>query len=172
MTLARAGRAVALLLLAVAAAATPAGAVPAAGQTVDGIRCERMEGSAFHIHQHLAIFDHGKPVPIPSDVGRPLIAACFYWIHTHTPDGIIHIESPAVRAFTLGQFFAVWGEPLSRTRADGARVRPHERMTVWVNGVRYAGDPAKIELAQHSDIVIQLGPPAKRPAPFVDWGPN
>src|SRR5581483_12030445 len=30
-------------------------------------------------------------------------------LHTHEPDGIIHVESPVNRKFTLGEFFDVWG---------------------------------------------------------------
>src|SRR5581483_7880089 len=86
------------------------------GQPVNGIRCEAMEGNTMHIHQHLAIFDHGKPMRIPDDIGRPLFGGCYYWLHTHTPDGIIHVESPVFRDFTLRDFFAIWAEPLSRTQ--------------------------------------------------------
>jgi hypothetical protein len=142
------------------------------GDPVRGIRCERMEGTVLHTHQHLAIFDHGKPVQIPEDVGRPLFVGCFYWIHTHTPDGIIHVESPVARNFTLGDFFAIWGEPLTSTQVAEAKVRKGERITVWVNGQRYTGDPNKIPLFQHSDITIDVGPPANKPAPFVDWNGN
>ncbi len=38
-----------------------------------------------------------------------MAGGCFYWLHTHTEDGIIHIESPVQRTFTLGHFFAIWG---------------------------------------------------------------
>ena len=140
------------------------------GETVQGIRCDRMEGTAYHIHAHLDIFDHGKAVAVPADVGRPLFSQCFYWLHTHTSDGIIHVESPVVKTFTLGQFFAIWGEPLSRTRAVDAKVRKGETMTVWVNGTRYAGDPNAIPLAQHTEITLDVGPPAPKPAPFAGWG--
>jgi hypothetical protein len=139
------------------------------GSTVGGIRCEATEQVAFHIHQHLAIFDYGRPVPIPPDVGRPLLANCFYWLHTHTPDGIIHVESPTVRQYYLGDFFAVWGQPLSRTRAASARVGPSDSMRIWVNGSQYSGDPRKIELDQHTDITIEVGPPWKAPVPFTGW---
>jgi hypothetical protein len=27
---------------------------------------------------------------------------CYYWLHVHAQDGIIHIESPTVRAYSLG----------------------------------------------------------------------
>ena len=143
-------------------------AVPA-GQPVDGIRCDQMEGSLMHIHQHLTILDHGKRVTIPDDVGRPLVAQCFYWLHTHTPDGLIHVESPSFRTFTLGNFFDVWGQPLSKADVAGAKPKKTERVVTWVNGSRYAGDPRKIELVQHLDVTIEVGPPYRKPRPFADW---
>jgi len=144
-------------------------AAGADGSPVDGIPCEQMEGTAFHIHQHLTIFNRGKPVLVPSDVGRPLFAPCFYWLHTHTPDGIIHVESPSFRTYTLGDFFAVWGEPLTHANVAGAKPRAGEQIVVWVDGMRYTGDPRAIELTQHLDVTIDVGPPAKRPAPFTAW---
>jgi hypothetical protein len=140
------------------------------GAPIDGIRCEQMEATAFHIHQHLAIFADGKPITIPADVGRPLAAHCLYWIHTHTPDGIIHIEAPTIRQFTLGNFFDIWGEPLGTTRVGSLRATPRKPMRIWVDGERYSGNPRAIELAQHTDVVIEVGPPFHRPAPFTDWG--
>jgi len=139
------------------------------GDPVHGIRCDRMEGTAYHIHAHLTILDHGRSVPVPDDIGRPLFEGCFYWLHTHTSDGIIHVESPVIRSFTLGDFFAIWGEPLSRTQAAEAKLRKGEKMTVWVDGSPYARDPKTITIAQHTDIVIDVGPPARKPAPFVNW---
>lgn len=146
-----------------------AGAAIPAGQPIDGIKCEAMEGAVLHIHQHLAIFDHGRPVGIPEDVGRPLMAACFYWIHTHTPDGIIHVESPNFRTYTLGNFFDIWGAPLSRGDVAGAKPKKGERVVVWVDGRRYSGDPRAIELTQHLDVTIDVGPPYAKPAPFTEW---
>ena len=47
--------------------------------------------------------------------------SCFYWLHTHAEDGIIHVESPSTtETFTLGQFFAEWGIPLSSTQVGPA----------------------------------------------------
>jgi hypothetical protein len=146
-------------------------AVPA-GQAVDGIRCDQMEGSVMHIHQHLAIRDHGKSVTVPEDVGRPIVGQCLYWLHTHTPDGIIHVESPGFRTFTLGNFFDIWGEPLGKTNVAGAKPRKNERVVVWVDGRSYAGDPRKIELTAHLDVTIDVGPPYAKPAPFTAWNGN
>lgn len=142
----------------------------AMGQTINGISCDAQEGARIHIHQHLAIFDRGKPVPIPAYIGIPEAARCIYWVHTHTPDGILHIEAPKDRSFTLGDFFAVWGQPLDRTHAASAVAKKGERMRVWLNGKQYAGDPAKIPLTAHADILIQVGPPFVKPVPFTSWG--
>jgi hypothetical protein len=146
---------------------TAAAEMPA-GQPIDGIRCDQAEGAVFHIHPHLALFDHGRSVGIPDDVGRPLVANCLYWMHTHTPDGLIHIESPVFRTFTLGNFFDVWGQPLSMTSAGPARVKKGQ-LRVFVDGRRYAGNPRAIELAQHTDVTIEAGPPYAKPVPFTDW---
>jgi hypothetical protein len=141
---------------------------PAGGQPVDGIHCERMESGVFHIHQHLALYDHGRPVPIPNDVGRPIAAECLYWIHTHTPDGLIHVESPAFRSFHLGDFFDIWGQPLSATRIGPAHVAAGQ-LRIYLDGHPYKGNPRKIELTAHADIVLEAGAPYVKPAPFTDW---
>jgi hypothetical protein len=143
----------------------------AMGQPINGISCDAQEGQRIHIHQHLAIFDRGKPVAIPAYIGIPEAARCIYWLHTHTPDGIIHIEAPKDRTFTLGDFFSVWGQPLDRTHAASAVVKKGERMRVWVNGTQYTGNPANIPLTAHADIVIEVGPPFVKPQPFTNWGP-
>jgi len=143
-------------------------AEPPTGATIDGIRCDAAEGAVSHIHQHVTIYAHGKPVAIPGDVGRPATAQCLYWIHTHTPDGLIHEESPVIRSFTLGNLFDVWGEPLSPTRVASATV-PRGALRVYVDGKRYAGNPRDIPMATHTDVTLEAGPPYRIPAPFTDW---
>jgi len=160
-----------MLALLVLGAPARAQGVPQ-GAPGDGIPCDTAEGALLHFHPHVAISDHGKPVVIPEDVGRPLATPCLYWIHTHTPDGIVHIESPRYRTFKLGEFFDIWAQPLSRTNVAGAKVRKGEKVMVWVAGRLYPGDPRKIELAQHLDIDIAVGPPYKRPAAFTAWNGN
>jgi hypothetical protein len=162
-------RPTALLAFAIAAIASKATA-QAMGQTINGISCDAQEGQRIHIHQHLAIVDHGKPVTIPQYIGIPQAARCIYWLHTHTPDGIIHVEAPMDRSFTLGDFFSVWGQPLDRTHAGPAHTKKGEKMRVWLNGAVYSGDPAKIPLTAHADIVIQVGPPFTKPAAYTGWG--
>lgn len=138
------------------------------GASVDGIRCEQAEGAVFHIHQHLTLFAHGKFVPIPANVGIPPLSNCLYWIHTHTPDGVVHVESPVFRSFTLGNFFDVWGQPLSPAAVGPARIR-RGQLRAYVDGTLYHGNPRTIALAQHTDITLEAGPPYHKPTPFTNW---
>lgn len=141
-----------------------------AGETVGEISCDAQEGHRIHIHQHLLVLDHGKAVDIPRNVGQPAAKRCIYWLHTHTPDGIIHIEAPRDRSFTLGDFFMVWGQPLTRTAAASARAAKGESLEVWLNGKPFKGDPRSVPLTAHADIVIQTGPPFIKPPRFTTWG--
>lgn len=140
------------------------------GETVAGIACDAMEGARLHTHQHLVLIDRGKEVQIPADVGQRPERNCLYWVHTHTPDGIIHIESPSPRTFTLGDFFTIWGQPLDRAQAATMRAAKGGTLKIWVNGQPYAGDPRAIPLLVHSDIVIEAGPPFVPPPKFTNWG--
>ena len=106
---------------------------------------------------------------IPASVGRPSAKRCLYWLHTHTPDGIFHIEAPQARSFTLGDFFMVWDQPLTKTAASSAHTSRRESAKVWVNGKQFTGNPRSIPLVAHADIVIQVGPPFKKPAAFTAW---
>jgi hypothetical protein len=114
------------------------------------------------------ILDHGRNVGIPATIGQVAARRCLYWVHTHTPDGIIHIEAPQSRTFTLGDFFDIWGQPLSRGQAATARAGAGT-LKVWVNGKPFTGNPRTIPLTAHADIVIEAGPPFPAPPRFTAW---
>ncbi len=54
---------------------------------VDGIYCDALEQTAYHIHAHLTIYIDGKPVSIPQGIGIAPDQSCLYWLHTHTVVG-------------------------------------------------------------------------------------
>ncbi|HEY8320845.1 MAG TPA: hypothetical protein VIG46_03520 [Candidatus Baltobacteraceae bacterium] len=139
------------------------------GSPIDGIRCDSMEGAVEHIHAHLLLVDRGRALQVPAAVGIPNGSGCLYWVHTHTADGFIHIEAPVKRSFTLGQFFDIWGMDLSAAKAASMHAPRGHKLSIWVNGAPYAGDPNRIALKNHETIVIQNGPPFVRPVK-VDWG--
>lgn len=126
-----------------------------AGLPIDGIRCDTTEGAVEHIHARLKLVERGRPVTVPAMIGIPQGGSCLYWLHTHAEDGMIHIESPVRRGFTLGQFFDVWGETLNRTQAGGVRATRGRQLSIFVNGKRWGGDPRAIPLRDNEEITIR-----------------
>src|SRR5437773_2530812 len=101
-----------VLLFNAATHLTPVGSQPSpaaspAPTSFTTIPCDQLEHTQVHYHAYLQIPNQGSRVSIPTNVGRS--SACYYWLHMHTNEaGIIHIESPSDRTFTLGDFFDVW----------------------------------------------------------------
>src|SRR3954463_9530326 len=110
----------------VLAAHTTRASAQAMGQTVNGISCDAQEGQRIHIHQHLAIFDHGKAMTIPQYIGIPQASRCIYWLPTHTPEGTIQGAAPRARSSALVVFFPLWGQPLARRHAPSATTKKRE----------------------------------------------
>jgi hypothetical protein len=123
------------------------------------------EGQALHIHQHLDIFVHGKVVPVPTDIGINHAEGFISPIHVHDTTNIIHVESPVVQTFTLGQFFAIWGVRLTNKCIGGYCTDGTNTMKVFVNGTPYTSDPVNLALAAHQEIVITYGTDAEIPNP-------
>jgi hypothetical protein len=157
----------------------------ATGQTVDGVQCQAGEQTVVHVHTHLTIFVNGQSRVIPYGVGIPGFQAvntaegpfvetgsCFYWLHVHADDGIIHIESPSTSdTFTLGQFFQEWGVPLSSTQVGPAT----GKVTVFFTspgkkaGI-YTGNPNDLPLGDHYQIQLDVGTPIVAPVQVTNWG--
>jgi len=145
----------------------------ALGETVDGITCQRSENVAYHIHAHLTIFVNGSAYQVPYGIGigPPLggvrtpagafveTGSCFMWLHTHVADGIIHIESPKFATYTLGQFFAVWGQKLSRSQVGPKK----GSVTAFYDGKVWTGNPAAIPLTATAQIQLDVGSPTVAP---------
>jgi hypothetical protein len=153
-------------------------ASPRPNTSVDGIQCQGGEQTLFHIHARLALFVNGKQEKVPAGVGiyhpqseptqrGPFVAsgACFSWLHTHASDGIIHIESPVQRTFTLGNFFDVWAQPLSKTQVGPAK----GAVTAFLNGKEWTGNPRAIPLGAHQQIQLVVGRPIIGPQKITGW---
>jgi hypothetical protein len=114
------------------------------------VGCNVNEIFTEHMHARLTIEHNGANVAVPANIG--LVSAayaviCIYWLHTHDDSGTIHIEAPG-GTFTLADFFAVWGQPLSSTR-----VGPYEgHVRAYVNGAPYKGAPQNIPLLDGEQI--------------------
>lgn len=126
------------------------------------------EGQVVHIHQHLDLFVGGRQVTVPANIGIDADGGFISDLHTHDSSGIMHVESPTQRDFTLGQFFAVWGLPLSADCIGSLCERGSRQLRVWVNGTEVAGDLTRVKLAEHQEIAIAHGTAAQMPDPVPD----
>lgn len=115
------------------------------------------EGVALHIHQHLDIFVGGNTVPVPAGVGINQISRFISPVHVHDNSGIIHVESPKVQTFTLGQFFDIWGVRFTGTCIGEYCRDQNKTLKVFVNGQVYSEDPRQLALEAHQEIVIAYG---------------
>jgi hypothetical protein len=134
----------------------PSDATAAAGKA--GLPMLSSEGMAEHIHVHLDVLVDGKPVPVPANIGTDTARRAISPLHTHDDSGVIHVESPVKREFSLGEFFTEWGVSLSSDNIGGLRAVDGKTVQAYVNGEPRAGNPAAIMLAQHDEIALVHGP--------------
>ena len=150
------------------------------GAPVDGITCQNSfrQTIKYHIHTHVTIFVNGHQERIPAGAGIQAprfdehlanglfvdnsFNGCLYVLHVHTNDGIIHVESPHKRAFTLGQFFDIWQQPLSSEQVGPAK----GAVVAFENGKRFVGSPRDIPLEPGADIQLDVGTPVVPFAPL------
>lgn len=133
-----------------------------------GLNSLQQEALTYHIHQHLDIFLNGKKITLPQCIG---IYGCYQnfafitELHTHRTDGVIHVEAPSNKHYTLGTFFAEWGVFLSK-KCIGGYCQGYKW---YVNGKPQAGPAYALNLEPHEEIAIVIGkPPAKIPSTY-NW---
>lgn len=107
-------------------------------------QCVNHEGIGMHIHPELRIIIDGQELQVPSNIG--VSSACMKAIHTHDATGKIHIESPIVKDFTLGDFFDVWQQPFNKNELFDKTVDDKHRIVLMVNGV---------ESAEYENLIIR-----------------
>ena len=144
------------------------------GSSLDIVRYCGVEGSVEHYHPLLVINYNGVEQHLPYDqsqgvdiggINQPGFTNPSYYcpsgeihlLHTHDGSGIIHVELPQVvsPSPTLGQFFTIWGEPLTTG-------------TVWtytgrVTAVIYNSDMQKVTDYSSDPTSIPLYEPAGGP---------
>lgn len=140
------------------------------GQHYDGLS-ERVDAAippekrtgGDHEHPKLAVFANGEAVPVPPNIGISPVEAGHAPMHTHEADGTIHLEG-AVDA-TLGQFFQIWGVPLTATRIGPYQERGDQAVRMWVDG-KPSQAFGRLKLADGQQIVIAYGD-RDAPAPAI-----
>jgi hypothetical protein len=166
---------------------------PSLPPAVDGIACAYDPEKGYHQDVHVSLFVRGRQLAVPLGIGiiDPQIAPypsgpyaggayagnddCVYWMHTHDHTGIVHVEPQAAnQTFTLGQFFELWGQPLTATQA--AAYRGEVRIFRWhIGDARPRVTEATRQLRattfavrSHDEITVEVGPPWA-PLPRYVW---
>jgi hypothetical protein len=131
------------------------------GEPIGRLRCTAAAGRWAHVH--LEVFARGRVLIVPPGVGIALPrrragaavrgGRCSYPARTTDPTGVIRFRPG--RGLRLGDVFAVWGQPLTRTRLCGFRSPAGVRL--YVDGRRVAGPPAALVLRRHAEIVVEIG---------------
>ena len=168
----------------------PVSPIVAPGGTVDGVQCQAGESYVYHIHIDLTLYNHGKAVMVPKDIGIPASQSineaaqnpqnpniCLYWLHTHDPSGIVHIESPTQKLYTLGQFLDVWrntaatdatGGYQDQISVDGSfpqalqAANPRD-IHAYVDGKPVSTPYWTITFTPHKLVTLEIGAPQKPP---------
>ena len=130
-----------------------------------GLPALAQEGTALHTHQHLDLYVDGRRVTVPAGIGIDEAKGFISPLHTHDVSGVIHLESPDVRQFTLGQFFGVWGVRLTPSCVGGYCAAGAKKLWLFVDGRRVSTDPRLLLLTEHEEILLAYGTQAQLPSP-------
>jgi hypothetical protein len=139
-------------------------------QRVQAMGLPGFNETTFHIHSWLHIYDDGKPVEVPANIGIDEAAGFLSPLHTHDTSGIIHMEADQEYDFTLGQFMNVWGVKFTDSQIGSLKAAgPDKQLQVYVNG-KPVKDPVDVVMHEHDNIVIGYGKPGSFPKePKVNW---
>lgn len=96
------------------------------------LTCTTDMATVYHIHPELTILFNGVVQTLPNNIG--IQPNCMTSIHTHSSDGVFHVEAPIAKDFTLSDFFAVWKKDFSEKRILEQDVVAPATLTVTVNG--------------------------------------
>jgi hypothetical protein len=116
------------------------------GSPVGRLRCAN--GRRFAVHIELFAFRRVAIIPPGIGIAR---SGCSYPLRTKAPTGVVEVLAGG--RFTLGDFFRVWGRRFDATHLLSFRVR----VSLFVGGKRRTGDPRKLVLTRHAQIVIEVG---------------
>ena len=119
------------------------------------------------MHAHLAIYINGKAVPVSEAIG--ITSRCIYWLHTHDTSGVIHIESPTQKTYTLGNFLDLWQQQFSQLHYP-AQLDQSTGWQVYVNGKLNTGSFRSIPLNTHVLITLAYQSPGIKPDTVFKWG--
>jgi hypothetical protein len=126
--------------------------------TTGNVSAEGIPDYPIHWHPDLRIIINGEPQIIPVNVG---ISPSYHApVHTHTTDGVLHIESisPTAEILRLGYFFEkVWNKRLTDTCIFEYCNEGDNVVRVFVDGKQIT-DPTNHIMRDKQSILVLYGP--------------
>lgn len=134
------------------------------GQPVEGMRCRSRQALGALAHVELFAANHVVVVPAGIGVAPPVQRrdarivgeSCSYPLRTLEPTGLLLMGGRS--GYTLGDLFGLWGEPLSASGMAGFRAAEHDRVAVFIDGVRWKGSPSQAPLSGDAQVTVEVGP--------------
>jgi len=131
------------------------------GRPVAGMQCRRSRTRRYGVH--IEVFAQRYVVIVPAGIGvaRPfgrsfgavVPRGCSYAARTLMPTGVVEVRAGS--GLTLGDLFAIWGQPLGTHRL--VEFRSKRPVLAFVGGKRWLGDARRIPLKRHAQIVLEIG---------------
>jgi hypothetical protein len=135
---------------------------PAMGPVIG--RCRRLLGPRYGVH--VEVFGANRVVIVPAGIGtqpprrasagRIFSAGCYGSLVTLDPTGLV-LVGPGSR-LALSDVFRSWGMPLSTQQVASFTAPAGGRVAVFVDGRRWRGEPGRVPLRRHAEIVLEVGP--------------
>jgi hypothetical protein len=98
----------------------------------------------------------GTRPPRGVSAGRIVSAGCYGSLVTLEPTGVVLVR-PGPR-LVLSDLFRAWGVPLSMRQVASFKAPAGGRVAVFVGGRRWRGEPGRVPLSRHAEIVLEVGP--------------
>lgn len=120
---------------------------------VAGLGFPPVGDESYHAHALLTVYRDGEQVPVPADLGYDERGA-HSSLHTHTPDGVIHMEADDPYPYTLAHVMTTWGVKFDATALGGDTATGDKKVHVYVNG-QPAGPDAPLK--DGDNVVVAYG---------------
>lgn len=114
---------------------------------------------SYHAHALLSVYRNGQQVAVPANLGFDQ-AGRHSSLHTHTPDGVIHMEADDPYPYTLAHVMTTWGVRFEPGQLGGDIAAGANKVHVYINGKPAAPDAP---LKDGDNVVVAYGAPGSFP---------
>ena len=120
---------------------------------VDKLGFPPVGDESYHAHALLTVYRDGEQLPVPADLGFDERGA-HSSLHTHTPDGVIHMEADDPYPYTVSHVMTTWGVAFGADRLGGETATSEKKVHVYVNG---KPSTPNAELKDGDNVVVAYG---------------